>query len=169
MFKPVVALSSVFILVAGCGGDDKSAIADSPLVEALSTQILAEGPSGVNSENEATCIAASMVSGIGEERLLSLGMSTDEVGEIGDYNFTDEETAIVIDSLIGCVDVAAALAEEMTSQYEGQGSDCVAENLDDTFIREIMTLGLKDPGAEMPDNLYQTLLDIWAECDLPLN
>jgi hypothetical protein len=32
-----------------------------------------------------------------------------------------------------------------------------------------MATALRDPSAEMPDEFFQTFMDIAAECDLPLN
>lgn len=170
MFKPLVVLGASFVLIAGCGGgDDSDSSADSPLVQALSSEIYAESASGVSTEEEASCVAESVVSGIGAERLQSLGMSADNVGDIGQYEFTDDEIGVIVDSLLSCVDVKAALADEMTSQFGGEGAECVAQNLDDDFVRDMMSTALKDPNAEMPDEFFQTFLDIAAECDLPMN
>lgn len=169
MRKVTLLFGAGALIVSGCGGNDSSSSADSPLVEALSSEIYAESASGVSTEEEATCVAAAIVTGIGEDRLQSLGMTVDNVGDIENYEFSDDEIDVIVDSLIGCVDVKTALAQEMTSQWGGEGADCVAENLDDDFIRTIMAAALRDPSAEMPDEFFQTFLDIAAECDLPMN
>lgn len=169
MLKVTLLIGAGALIVGGCGGSDGSPSADSPLAQALASEIYAEGASGVSTEEEAACVAASIVSGIGEDRLGTLGMTVDNVGDIEDYGFSDEEVGIIVDSLLGCVDVKAALAEEMTGEWGGEGAECVAENLDDDFIRMIMTMGLDDPSAEMPDEFFQKFMDIAAKCDLPLN
>ncbi|MFM8855866.1 MAG: hypothetical protein ACKOI2_01405 [Actinomycetota bacterium] len=169
MRKVTLLIGAGVLIVGGCGGSDSSSSADSPLVEALSSEIYAESASGVSTEEEATCVAGSIVTGIGPERLEELGMTVDNVGDIEDYQFSDDEIDVIVDSLVGCVDVKAALAQEMTSQWGGEGAECVAENLNDDFIRTIMAAALRDPSAEMPDEFFQTFLDIAAECDLPMN
>jgi hypothetical protein len=169
MRKVTLLFGAGVLIVGGCGGGDSSSSADSPLVQALSSEIYAESASGVSTEEEATCVADGIVTGIGEDRLETLGMTVDNVGNIEDYEFSDDEIDVIVDSLIGCVDVKTALAQEMTSQWGGEGAECVAENLDDEFIRSIMATALRDPAAEMPDEFFQTFMDIAAECDLPLN
>lgn len=169
MRKVTMLFGAGAMLIGGCGGGDSGSSTDSPLAQALSEEIYAESSSGVSTEEEASCVAGSIVSGIGQGRLEDLGMTVDNVGDIEEYDFSDDEIGVIVDSLLGCVDVKAALAEEMTSQWDGEGAECVAKNLDEDFIREIMTTSLQDPSAEMPDEFFQTFLDIAAECDLPMN
>lgn len=159
------------LLVGGCGGGDSGndSSSNNPLAQALSAEIYAEGASGISTEEEASCVAGSIVSGIGPDRLEDLGMTAENVGDIEEYDFSDDEIGVVVDSLLDCVDVKAALAQEMTSQWGGEGAECVAENFEDDFIREIMTISLRDPSAEMPDQFFQVFLDIAAKCDLPMN
>lgn len=170
MRKTVVLLMAGTLSLIGCGGDDgDGAPAESPIGKALAAEILREGASGVSTQDEALCVSGGIVSGIGEDRLAELGMTVDEVGDVSDYDFTDTEVGVIVDSLLDCVDVTAALAEEMTSEFGGEGAECVAKNLDKDFVRDMMIIGLQDPEAEMPDEFFQTFLDIAAECDLPLN
>lgn len=167
-------ISMAFVSIAcvigvGCGGSKDSSDTASPIESALATEIFNAGSNGVSTQEDAQCVANKIVSGIGEDRLIALGMSADKVGDVGDYDFTDDETDVLVDSIVDCVDLKEMLAKEMTSQFGGEGADCVAAKLDDDFVLKMMKIGIEDPNAEMPDEFFQTFLDIAAECDLPIN
>lgn len=172
--RTVVGLVGVLALL-GCGGsnndtvaaDSADDVAQSPIVQALAADFLTKQVSGIATEDEASCVAIAIVSGIGLERLESLGMTADNIGEIGDYEFTSEEIGVVVDALFGCVDVKAALASQIASQVEGDAATCVADNLEEDFVRNLLTLALQDPEANAPDEVMTVIAQIVTKCSVP--
>jgi hypothetical protein len=120
-------------------------------------------------EEEARCMSGGIVEGIGEDRLEELGVTADSVATIEDIDFTEAEADVVVDSLFDCVDVKAQMVQEFESDFGKEGAECVADNLDDEMIRNLMSAGFVDEEAEMGDDFFQAFLDIAAECDLPLS
>ena len=164
--------------VAACGGDDDggdsgdvAAAADTPVGKALTEELMAESDdSPISTEEEARCVAGGIVSGVGEERLEELGVTADTAigSDIEDIDFTADEIGTIVDSMFDCVDVQAAMAEEFEEDFGAEGAQCVAENLDQDLMRDLMASSMIGDDDEMPDEFFQAFLDVAAECDLPL-
>jgi hypothetical protein len=154
--------------LGACGGDDEGGAAGSPLAEALAADMLDEGEgSPVATEEEANCWANSIVDEIGEDRLEELGMTVENVGDVEDYDFTDDEMSTMVESMFDCIDVKAAFAAEFEEDFGAEGAECVADALDEDLVKEAMLAeqsGAEEPSAEF----MQAFLDIAAECDLDL-
>lgn len=171
MRKLLMILGAIAIVASACGGDDDDgavAAADSPLVAALADEI-AEGTDAdapVTNREEAECWAGRIVGGIGEDRLTELGVSVDDVGEISDYDFTDGEVDVIVDSLGDCVDLAELMAAEMVGDMGEDAANCVAGELEGDFLNNLMKASFRD--EEPGEDFFQEFLDIAAKCDLPL-
>ncbi len=164
------ALLVLMLALSACGSDDDvSAGADTEIGQALTEEFMADGDSPFSSEEDARCMSGKIVDGIGEDRLEELGMTADNVPDIDAIDFTEGELDTVIDSLFDCVDVQAELAKEFESDFGEEGAQCVAENLDEDLVRDLMSASFVDAEPEMTDDFFQAFLDIAAECDLPLN
>lgn len=166
------AVLAIVATAAACGGDDDGGdAADSPLGQALSAEFLSEEDSPITTQEQADCVAGGIVSGVGEDRLTELGVTPDNVGDgdIEDLAFTADEAAVVVDSLFDCVDVQEALATEFAADFGEDGGRCLAENLDEDLLRDLMASAFLGDDEEMPDEFFQAFLDAAAECDLPLN
>jgi hypothetical protein len=164
----LLAAAALTVGLGACGGgDDEGGAAGSPLAEALAADILdeAEG-SPVATEEEANCWANQIVDEIGEDRLEELGMTVDNVGDIEDYDFTDEEMSSMVDSMFDCIDVKAAFAEEFEADFGAEGAECLADALDEDLVKEVMLA--EQTGDEPSAEFMQTFLDIAAECNLDL-
>lgn len=174
----IAAVAALTLAAAACGSDDdgggNAAGADTPIGEALAAQILEESDSEDGSvaqtEEEARCWAGKIVDDIGEERLEELGVTAENVGDIEDIDFTDGEVDALVDGMFDCIDVAAAFASQFEEEFGEEGAQCMAENLDQEFVRDMMKVAVSgDESTEPPDEFFQAFLDIAAECDLPLN
>lgn len=162
---------------AACGGDDDGGsdnadAADTPVGRALTEELMAESDdSPISTEEDARCVAGGIVAGVGEDRLAELGITAETAvgSEIEDVDFTEAEIGIVVDSMFDCVDVTAALAAEFEADFGAEGAQCLAENLDQDLVRDLMTSSFLGEDAEMTDEFFQAFIDIAAECDLPLN
>lgn len=166
----MTALAAVALTfgVAACGGGgDGDGAADSPLAKALAADMLAEGDSPVSSEEDANCWAGKVVSEIGEDRLTELGMTETNLPDIDEMDFTTDEVSTIVDSMFECVDVKAAFAAEFESDFGAEAAGCLADGLDEQFVKEILLSEMD--GSEPSDEFMQNFLDIAAECDIPLN
>jgi hypothetical protein len=180
-----IAILAVVSVVAACGGDDDGggagngdggdggAAADTPIGQALTAEFMAESEdSPISTEEEARCVSGGIVSEIGEDRLAELGVTPESIADsdIEDVAFTAEEAGTIVDTMFDCVDVKAALATEFEADFGAEGAQCLADNLDEDLIRDLMASSfLGDETDEMPDDFFQSFLDIAAECDLPLD
>ncbi|MEM7285116.1 MAG: hypothetical protein AAF480_02100 [Actinomycetota bacterium] len=172
MRKLMIILGAIAIVASACGGDDDDggvAAADSPLVSAIADEIVdgSDPDSPVGTRQEAECWAGRIVGGIGESRLAELGVSVNDVGELDEYDFSDGEIDTIVDSLGDCVDLRALMAQEMVGDLGEDAANCVADAFDDGFLSDLMKASFRgeEPGG---DEFFQTMLDIAAECDLPL-
>ena len=170
-----LAILALVATVAACGGDDSdggdTAAADTPVGRALTEEFMAESDdSPISTEEEARCVAGGIVSGIGEDRLEELGVTADSAvgSEIDDIDFTADEVSTIVDAMFDCVDVQAALATEFEEDFGAEGAQCVAENLDEDLMRDLMASSMVGDEEEMPQEFFQAFLDVAAECDLPL-
>ena len=170
MKKLLVALGVFSLIASACGGDDAVDISDSPLAQAIAASLTEQGDSSpVSTQEEAECFAGRVVSELGESRLNSLGVTEDNVGDIDEIDFNGAELDTIVENLGECVDLASALAEEFEEDFGEEGAKCLADNLDNDIILDVMRAGFSDPDAEPSDEFFQAFLDVAAECDLPLN
>ena len=166
----LIAAATLAVGLSACGGGDDSAGGDasSPLAEAIAADMMEESEgSPVATQEEANCWANKIVSDIGEDRLEELGVTVDNVGDIEDLDLTDEEMNTLIDGMFGCVDVKAMFAEQFEEDFGAEGAQCLADALDEDFVREAMVA--EQEGTEPSADFMQAFLDIAAECDLPIN
>lgn len=166
---------AIGLTAAACGGDDdgggSSSGADTEIGKALAADMLSESESEegspVQTEEEARCWSGQIVDGIGEERLEELGVTSENIGEIEDIAFNDEEISTIVTGLFDCTDVRAALAEQFEADFGEEGAKCLADEMDEDLISQMMTASFSG-SEEPPAEFMQTFLDIAAECDLPL-
>lgn len=174
MRKLLMAFVAFALVASACGGDDDDggvAAADSPLVGAIAEQMMegADADSPIATQAEAECWAGRVVGNIGEDRLGELGVTVDNVGDIEDLDFTDGEVDTIVSSLGDCVDLKALMAEQMAGDLGEEAANCVAGELDDDFLNGLIGAAFRDEDPSGSDDFFQTMLDIAAECDLPLN
>jgi hypothetical protein len=157
------------LTIAACGGDDdgSSAGADTAIGKALAADLLAESDSPISNEEEARCWSGQIVDGIGEDRLMELGVSADNVGEMSDFDFTDEEISTIVSSLFDCTDVRAALATQFEADFGAEGAKCLADEMDEDLVTSMMTSAFSNADGP-PAEFMQAFLDIAAKCDLPI-
>lgn len=176
-FRTVAAVATMTLAVAACGSDSggggASAGADTPVGKALTEEILSDAAdddgSVAQTEEEARCWSGKIVDGVGEDRLAELGVTADRVGDIEDIDFTDAELDTLVDGMFECIDVKAAFATQFEEDFGEEGAQCLADELDQDLIKDIMKLAVSGDDSEPPDEFFQAFLDIAAKCDLPLN
>ena len=163
----VMAGLALTLSAAACGGE--TAAADTAVGQALTDELMSEADSPFSSEEDARCMSGGIVEGIGEERLEELGVTADSVSSLEEIDFDEAEAEVVVDSLFDCVDVKAEMVSQFEADFGAEGAECVADNLDDEMVRDLMASSFVGEDPEMSDDMFQAFLDIAAECDLPLS
>ncbi len=129
-----------------------------------------EDGSVAQTEEEARCWSGKIVDEVGEDRLSELGVTAQSVGDLDEIDFTEDELDTVVDGMFDCIDVNAAFAKQFEADFGAEGAQCVADELDQDLVKDMMKAALAGGDtSEPPDEFFQAFLDIAAECDLPLN
>ncbi len=163
------AACAAALLASACGSDTEAGSgADTAIGQALTEEFLSEGDSPITTEEQARCMSGDIVDNIGEDRLAELGVTADNVADIDEIDFTDAEFDTIVDALFDCVDVRDAMATEMAGDFGEEGAACVADNLDEDLLRDVMAAGFRGEDAEPSNDFLQAMLDVAAECDLDL-
>ena len=155
--------------LAACGGGDGGgdAAADSPLAKALAANLLEEGDGPVSSEEEANCWAGKVVSEVGEDRLNELGVTEANIPELDEAGFSEAEVSAIVDSMFECVDVQAAFAAEFEDEFGAEAAGCLADGLDENFVKEAMLSEVD--GSEPSMEFMEKFFELAVDCDIPLN
>ncbi len=154
---------------AGGGGDDVAEAADTPIGRALTAQFLEDDEETVvQTEEQARCLSGRIVNDIGEDRLTEAGVTAEDVGDVTDYDFRPEEIDTIVDAMFGCIDIRASFIESFEQDFGADGAECVANELDQDFVKELMRSEFTGGSEEPTPEFIQAFLDIAAKCDLPL-
>jgi len=174
MRKLTPLLLSGLLLFAACGGDDgggggELSSADQEFVDAAMQQYDPEDTE--LTEDQARCVAESLVGAVGSERLEDLGISPESFGD-DDNPFPEgldqDEAEDVVEGINSCIDMASLFVESMSEN--GQLSDeavaCLADAFDQATIDEIFVTMLTEGEDALQENQELTvkLLDVFQEC-----
>lgn len=136
----LVALVTVAVLVAGCGGNDEEAQASQAIADAMmeanqtSTLLKLE-------QTEAACIGTEMVDGVGVDNLRKYGILTaDNKVDKSPTSVTmsNADAGAATDAIFSCTDVKAMLNRQLTTQLASAApevSKCIQEVLTDERLR----------------------------------
>ena len=169
-------------LLAGCGdsddgdsssGDGDAAGSDSPLAQAIAADIREDEEMPL-SEEDAQCIGAGIVDGVGEDRLAELGITTESLEaegsiELSEFDLTDDEVDAVVDTFQECTDVRALLAEALSADgtMSAEDAECVVGELPDDLVRAALEAGQTgDEDPDLEEEFGNQLLDAAAACDI---
>lgn len=154
-------------LLAGCSSDlsVNGNASDTAIRQALTEQLVSGA--AVNTEEEARCVADATVDAIGEARLAELGVTPDDVSGLGTAAFTDDEVATMVDAFFDCVDIRQVIATNLAGEAGEEAAGCMAENLPEDVLRDIVR-AFNFAGQELPAESQTALLDVGAECGVPI-
>lgn len=108
------------------------------------------------------CYVSEVVASIGEDRLRALGVSEDNVQDLEDLALESDEIDKVVDSLFGCVDTQALVAENFAEDATPEQAECLTNEFDEDFLRGFMRAGFTD---EDPTELLAQLFGVMETCD----
>jgi hypothetical protein len=171
------------LVAASCGDDDGGSDLNSgeqKLADAIAAQMLEDDDSTGDmpmTEADADCVAQGVVSEVGVDRLVEVGLSEDAIRSgtsPEDVDLPDE----VIDDFVGvfmdCVDLAEIMVAGMTedSEISDDSAECLAEGMLDDY-EEFLTLAARSgiTGEEFePDDdpdLMAGIIILMSECLTP--
>jgi hypothetical protein len=99
-------------------------------------------------EDDARCVATSMVEGVGVERLEEVGLTPESFSSDEDLpdGLAVEDAQTIVDGMKGCIDLQelmlAGIAEDASLSEETQ--ECLAEHFDDDLVERSMVALLSE-------------------------
>ncbi len=164
----VVALGLGMALIAAACGNDSSggstAPADDPLVQAVVDDILAEGDGLTADRGEAECFAGGVVGGIGGSRLAELGVTAENVGDLDEYSWTEDEARLIIDKMFDCMDPAGSFADDLAVDgMTDEQTACLAGAFDEDTLKNFFVGGLI---GEQPTDFFAVIGEAMSSCGL---
>ncbi|MCP5026148.1 MAG: hypothetical protein GY929_07660 [Actinomycetia bacterium] len=155
-----IALVGALVL-SSCGGSDDDSGGDSAIGQAISAELMADGDTPFTQE-EADCAGQKIVSEVGEDRLIELGVSEEDAGDIQDYDFSDDEIENIGSAVFGCVDNFIARALTASGDFSDEDAECLGNELDSDIEELFVQSAFTDD--EMPDEIVTALFAAFAEC-----
>jgi hypothetical protein len=160
----IVALVAVLSLVAAsCGDDGGDASADSPLVQAIVDDVMADEDPLSTDRAEVECFVTGIVGSLGEDRLRELGIAETNVPDIDELDLKSDEVDVFVDSLLDCIDTSALMAESLAEDFESDEAQCIAEQFDEDTLRVLYRSAFS--GDELPD-IFGQMFEFMAACDI---
>lgn len=137
--KLVAALAAVAMMAGACGDDDGggggSASADSPLVQAIVDDVMADSDGITTDRAEAECFVGGVVGTLGEDRLNELGVTEDNVVGLDEIEWTEDEATSVVDKMFDCIDMGESFIEQMEfGDLDDEQTACVQ----DVFSEDVL-------------------------------
>lgn len=170
--RVLAAVIALGVLAASCGDDDASLSAEEQLVvDALVADMQADTtPDEEFTEEQMRCLAESIVTETGVERLAEVGITADDVGdpEAAFRALSDDEVNDIGGRALECIDYAQAFIDSMMEDGVSQESgDCLVERLQETdFFLAAFVAGMRgsdfDPGSD--GEFLQALVTGAGEC-----
>lgn len=171
-----VGVSVLALGLGACGGDDDGgAQASEEYLDALAESMMAsdDGDEPLTTDaDEARCAAERMTEEVGQERLEDAGMTIEALGEadpLGDgVDLTEAESRQVVDAILECVDLGAAMAGSFASGdgIPADATGCLGERFErsDEF-RDFLALSLREgDDAPPPPEFAELFSDALFDC-----
>jgi hypothetical protein len=162
----IVALVAVLSLVAAsCSDDSGAAGVDSAFAQAIVDDVMSDGDAVSGDRAEIECYVSGVVASLGEDRLRALGVSEDNVQDLEDLALEPDEIDKVVDSLFGCIDTRAMVAESIAADATPEQTACLVSTFNEDFLRGIMRSSFVN---EDPMELLTQLMGVMETCEIPL-
>jgi hypothetical protein len=153
--KIVAALAALMLFASSCGDDGgggSTASADSPLVQAIVDDIMADSDGVTTERAEAECFVGGVVGEIGTDRLNALGVTETNVAALDEIDWTEDEANAVVDKMFGCMDLTENFVEQMElGDLDASQAECVKGVFSEDVLRDFFASSLtgEEPGAEI--------------------
>jgi len=173
----VLVIGVVLVFAAGCGDDDSEGGGTDTGSESegdLSDEERAYVDAAVDgydaerdapmTEDDARCMATSMVQGIGVDRLEEMGITPESFSEDGDLPegaLTEADAEAMVSEIAGCIDLQELFLAGFTEDesLSPETVECLADQFDEDLVTRLMVVLLSQgedalsegsgPGAEL--------------------
>lgn len=172
----MILLVTVALTAGACGNDDELSEGEQAVVDAIVDAAMADADpdNPLSSDREAaTCFAEGMVKDLGVERLAAIGFSAETAGDpqAPFTEMSEAELEQMADLALDCIDVDAALTEQMMAEGLSRDSaECFAGELGDTdFFRDAFIAGMAggELDAAADPEIAAVMLEAAASCLSP--
>lgn len=167
--KLVAALTAVVMMAGACGDDDGggggSASADSPLVQAIVDDMMADEGAMTSDRGEAECFVGGVVGGVGEDRLTELGVTESNVPALDEIEWTQGEAESIVDSMFDCIDMGESFMSEMEfGDLDDAQTECVQGVFTEDVLKDFFVASLTND--EEAGSGIMALFGELAECGI---
>jgi hypothetical protein len=170
----VTAMLAAVLLVSACG-DDTSATnpGDAQLVSSLRTKI-ASSPQAQSdtfpiTDQGAQCFAEGLVSELGADKV-SAGIDLDFDAFMGSLSTSERRT--VVDVMLGCIDVAGALTDQLVqggTPISQDSARCIVDGMlaSDDFRDAVGESFVSGDSSFQSDSLIASIMPVFLNCLTP--
>ena len=158
--RPLVLLAAFALGAAGCGDDDPAADDGLDAAEQAYVDEALEGfdpeEEAPLTEDDARCIATSMVERVGVERLVEVGLTPESFSsddELPDgLDVADAQT--IVRGIKGCIDFRDLFLEGFADDgsLSAEAQACLAEQFDDDLVERTMVVLLSEGETALDDD-----------------
>ena len=163
-----VAIAGLMVLI-GCGSSDGGTgggeLLDRALVPAMTEAMTGQAALPL-SEQEGVCAADRVVDDIGDARLRELGATDGDAGDLGTYDYTDDEIGVFADAIVECRPDAHIAILTTGGTFSADDASCILGEMSDAAKR--MTLATGFLFRQPPDDVARELFAAMGECDVDL-
>ncbi|MBU3717965.1 MAG: hypothetical protein FGM45_06630 [Actinobacteria bacterium] len=174
-----VAAASLALVACGGGGDGTNDYlggssagaakeADSEFGQALTQAFMEDDTGTFETEEQAACVAGTMISEIGEERLIELGLGDGGLEQISSYGFNDEEFSTVVDAVFTCVDIIGTMKAQLTQQFTEEQATCITDKIDVDMLKGMALSELTGAASTSADEFNASMLKAVTDCGASL-
>jgi hypothetical protein len=162
MKRVLLAVLVAVFLLGACGDDGDGGAGGSAAREELVESLTDNEDGFAVTDDEAGCVADSMIADIGEERISEIDFEADTP------DFTAEEAAFAADAFASCADLSSLVAQSITADEDvsEESVQCLGENLDDGAMRDFLEAGFTDPesiGMDVLTSIDTAMQDCFTE------
>jgi hypothetical protein len=163
-------LLALALALAACGGDDAGgggASADSDVVDDLTQEILEGSGAGSDTpftDEQAACFALGLVDEFGAETMVeALQMEFEEFMAAA----SPGERAVVVDTMLDCVDFGALMAAELGDAISAESASCIGDAFTNSdAFREALANSFDESGGDPfeDDAMFAEVFPAMLEC-----
>ena len=174
------AVAAASLALVACGGGDgtndhlggssggAAKNADSEFGQALTQAFMEDDDSTFSTEEEAACVAGTMISEIGEDRLIEPGLGDGGLAAIGTYGFDDAEFEVIVNAVFNCVDMVGTMKAQLTQQFTEEQATCITDKIDVDMLKGMALSELTGEATTSAEDFNASMLQAVTDCGASL-
>lgn len=160
MKKTVATLSVLLLTLTACGGGEDEETAK----KNLRASFTENDTIGEATEEQANCMADGMVDELGVETLQEYKILDDDLKvneDPGDVEMSEDDANKAADVVVGCVDVAEMITEQMASGDDSltdEQAECIKDAIDEDVMRDMLAAEFQGKESDGMDEMTGALM-----------